>query len=208
MAKIDIEKFREHESNKLVRSQVHPEQDLIIWNYTERVQYDKLWDEITLMTRGLITNSQGEIIARPFGKFFNLGEYAGDIPNEPFKVTDKVDGSLIIVTNYINNLLVATRGSFTSTQSIKALKILSSRYHFLEFPANNTYLFELVCESNRIVVNYGDIEDLVLLAIINTDTGEELFLEDLGFPVVKEYKINSLEEIINEETFLSKRTYF
>jgi hypothetical protein len=46
----------------LLYNQVHPTLDLTIWNYTENVQYQGLWDEITLMCRGLVTNSDGKII--------------------------------------------------------------------------------------------------------------------------------------------------
>ena len=44
----------------------HPAFPLTIWNYTERVQYEGLWDNITLMCRGLVTDNYGNIVARPF----------------------------------------------------------------------------------------------------------------------------------------------
>jgi RNA ligase len=52
-----------------------------------------------------------------------------------------------------------------------------------------TYLFEIIYPENRIVVNYDGQERLVLLGIINTETGEELPHNELfeGFDVVKKY---------------------
>jgi len=55
--------------------QTHPELPLTIWNYSQTTQYEGKWDEVTLMCRGLVTyNETGEIVARPFKKFFNLEE--------------------------------------------------------------------------------------------------------------------------------------
>jgi len=101
----------------------HPEFDLWILNYTAACQYDRAWDPITLTTRGLILNKQGYIVARPFSKFFNLGEQPETqlerLPNLPFSVFEKVDGSLgILYRGPDSKLRIATRGSFTSTQAL------------------------------------------------------------------------------------------
>jgi len=47
---------------------------LTIWNYSRKVQYENLWDDVTLQTRGLVTDDKGKIVPRPFGKFFNMEE--------------------------------------------------------------------------------------------------------------------------------------
>ena len=52
----------------LVYKQVHPRLPLTIWNYSEKVQYQNLWDDITLQTRGLVTDDKGNVVARPFRK--------------------------------------------------------------------------------------------------------------------------------------------
>ncbi len=85
----------------LLHKQIHPTLDLTIWNYSPKVQYEKLWDEITIQCRGLVTNSKGDIVARPFKKFFNYEEHKPeDIPNENFEVYEKMDGSLGILFYY------------------------------------------------------------------------------------------------------------
>lgn len=50
-----------------------------------------------------------------------------------------------------------------------------------------TYLFEIIFPENRIVVDYGKREELILLAIIDTKTGKEFPPKDVGFPIVKRY---------------------
>src|SRR5690242_15452026 len=75
----------------------HPTANLAIWNYTPRCQFERYWTPEMLMCRGLITTPDGEIVARPFPKFFNLDEHQGDLPLEPFTVTAKMDGSLGIL---------------------------------------------------------------------------------------------------------------
>lgn len=138
-----IEILEKYHSDGLVHKQKHPHHDLFIWNYSPKVQYEKLWDDITLQCRGLVTNSKGDIVARPFKKFFNYEEYKPeDIPNEEYVVYEKMDGSLGILF-YYNEWILATRGSFTSPQAIKGKEILK-KYPLEKLDKNNTYLFEII----------------------------------------------------------------
>lgn len=63
-------------------------------------------------------------------------------------------------------------------------------------------------KTNRIVVDYNGLDDLILLAIIETKSGKELPLTDIGFPIVKKYDgikdFNYLKSlnIKNEEGFV------
>jgi RNA ligase len=211
----DLEKYYQ---DGLLLKQTHPKYDLTIWNYSPKVQYERLWDEITIQCRGLVTNSNGEIVARPFKKFFNYEEHKPEeIPNENFEVYEKMDGSVGILFYYEeeltderryniwfnnnyetgmerffdpNNLpdfdntyydptpktkgewILATRGSFTSTQAIKGRELLE-KYDYNRLAKDYTYLFEIIYPENRIVCNY-DFEDLILLGMIHTKTGDEV----------------------------------
>lgn len=200
----DIKLLKEMMDDGFVVKQNHPEADIFIYNYTAKAQYDKLWNEVTLNCRGLIMDSKMNIIARPFPKFFNLGELENQhIPKEPFEVFEKMDGSLGILYWYNNKPYIATRGSFTSEQSVKANQILQTKYkHIIEkLNPTKTYLFEIIYPENRIVVDYGNTEDLVLLSVIDNINGKET-LEDIGFPVVKRYNgitdINALQTLEEE----------
>ena len=87
---MDKELLKSMLEQKLVLVQKHPDTDLFIYNYSPLVQYQKLWNEITLMTRGLILDKEMNIVARPFKKFFNLEEHSPEeIPQEAFDVFNK-----------------------------------------------------------------------------------------------------------------------
>jgi len=198
----------------LLLKQTHPNYDLTIWNYSPKVQYDRLWDDITIQCRGLVTNSEGKIIARPFKKFFNYEEHKPeDIPNEEFVVYEKLDGSLGILFNYKDEWILATRGSFTSPQSIKGKEILD-RHDISAWRKDNTYLFEIIYPENRIVVDYGNEEKLVVIGGIHTDTGEEIpdsslfWTQDSGFEVVTTYKTwGEGYDLLKEEISKDKEGY-
>lgn len=166
----------------------HPQADLVIYNYTTKTQYERYWTPETMMCRGLITTGSGTVVARPFPKFFNLEEHQEPLPLEPFTVTTKMDGSLGILHFVGDAPFIATRGSFTSAQAVQANRLLQ-RYQGFPFQKEYTYLFEILYPGGRVVVNYGDREDLVLLAIIDTETGEEIDIhtESWPFPVVERY---------------------
>lgn len=165
-----------------VRVQTHPEfRELSIYNYSEDVQYRNRWNKITLACRGLILNTEtSEVVARPWEKFFNFGQMDNRIESTAsVEVTDKIDGSLgILYRRPDGDFSIATRGSFASEQAIHATELLSTKYaDFLIdrvgafWLDQNTYLFEIVYPSNRIVVNYGDMDDLVLLGAVNKQYG-------------------------------------
>lgn len=161
------------DSGHLVRRE-HPMLDLMIYNYTDKTQYERWWTPETLMARGLVVDHEGTVFARPFEKFFNLGEYYGTLPDEPFVVTEKIDGSLIICfCDQNDTMVVTTRGAFNSEQARRAYKLLIEKYRFYPDP-NATYLFEIVYPDNRIVVDYGDKEELYFLAKIETSTGKDI----------------------------------
>lgn len=70
---------------------------------------------------------------------------------------------------------VATRGSFASDQAVHATEVWRERYaaRFTP-PPGLTVLAEIVYPQNRIVVDYGDTDDLVLLGAVETATGAVL----------------------------------
>ena len=69
-----------------VREERHPRADLWIYNYTEKATYKRYWTPLTMACRGLILDADRTVVARPFPKFFNLGEHRADLPAEPFEV--------------------------------------------------------------------------------------------------------------------------
>ena len=209
----------------LVMKQTHPNLPLSIYNYTRTCQYDSMWDDVTINCRGLILDTEGNVIAKPFPKFFNYEELVGnkfkhsEIPNEYFDVYEKMDGSLGICFYYNGEWHMATRGSFVSEQAVKGKELLG-KYNFQKLHTDYTYLFEIIYKENRIVCDY-DFEDVVLLGMINTKTGIEVnlhsdtedvriqnIIKNIGLNVVTRY--NTFGEgfdVLKKEISKSKEGY-
>ena len=194
--KYDINILNSYIDNGLLEKNPHPTLPLDIYNYSRECQFSRHWDEITLNMRGTVLDRDGNVVARTFPKFFNLEELnQEDIPNESFDVFEKMDGSLGILFNYNDQWIFATKGSFSSDQSIRGKEILE-KYDYQSLAKDCTYLFEIIYPENIIVVSY-DFEDLVLLAIINNEDGYEYdihseeaisdVLDIKGFRIVKKY---------------------
>jgi RNA ligase len=205
--KLNLEILNQYVEDGWVDRNVHPSLPISIYNYSRKTQYEGKWDDITLKTRGLVLDHEGTVIAKSFDKFFNYEELVGKneshfkIPNEPFEVFEKMDGSLGILFNYNDEWILATKGSFSSDQAIKGMQILK-KYKYERLLKGFTYLFEIIYPENRIVCEY-DYEDLILLAVIDNKDGYELRIHDnnihlegirfknlyenLGFKIVKKY---------------------
>ncbi len=171
-----------------IQRQRHPTADLYLHNYTNKTQYESHWTEWTRRCRGLILNGQDEVVARPFEKFFNLEELGPnpELPPGPYEVFEKLDGSLgILYWTDDGRAAIATRGSFMGEQARRATAILREKYadRLPGLDRSLTYLFEVIYPENRIVLDYAGREELVLLAVVDTATGQEpAMLPDVGFP--------------------------
>jgi len=199
----------------------HPEKDLYLVKYLH-LGVDWSMDHV-LDARGLILDSSGTIIARPYRKFFNYKELEDriDLPeevrklsdweNEEYTVTEKVDGSLIIVFCHNGEMVFASSGSFISEHALKAKELYEKladkykRFIFADAFMKNTFLFELVSPEYQIVIQYPE-EKLILHGIIQTVTGEfndasYNMLKADGFPVVRSYNYTE-EELIKVQAEL------
>ncbi|MBM7703453.1 RNA ligase [Metabacillus iocasae] len=193
---------------KYITRRIHPlHTDVVILNYTEHVTYEKRWNDVTLACRGLILNEKtGEIVARPFPKFFNYGElpeYEEGIPfHEVPEFTVKHDGSLGISYKVNGKIHWATRGSFESEQAKVAQHIWESKYATVQIPDELTLLVEIIDPRTKVVVNYNGLSDLVIIGAIHRFTGydysyEELLLlgKKLGMTVTEQVKL-TIEEAV------------
>ena len=161
-------------------------------------------------------------------KFFNYEELTGEraalLPVEfqpnltgPFMVLEKLDGSCGIVFWHNDKWYVNTRGSFKSDQAVWASKWFHENVRHELMNKSHTYIFEIIYPDNRIVVDYGNKEAMVLLAITDTLTGKEFFYEHLqkeantiGVEVAKCFHFLKFSDIftardklsVNEEGFV------
>lgn len=183
--------------------QYHPTLPYVIFDYTPNAQFARHWNPVTLASRGLVVHQfTGEILARPFGKFFNSVEReAVELGlTGPVRVTDKMDGSMALSYWTPDGLRIATRGSFTSEPALHASKVLVERYEGKWTPNPElTYIWEIIYPENRIVVNYGEMDDIVLLAAINKETGLSVPAADLDewlWQKVDEFPYKTFEDAI------------
>jgi RNA ligase len=206
----------EMESQGYVRSRVHPDDnELWILNYTEKAAYEGYWNNVTLNCRGLIVDAFGNLIARPFPKFFNYGQ-AGcptiDL-DAPAVITDKLDGSLGILyrNRDTGKYAIATRGSFESDQAVHATEILNTKYANYTPPGGITMLFEIIYPENRIVCDYGDMDDLVLLGSVHNASGDNWDGADLDWdwpgPVAEMFPYQTMREALAAEPRVGKEGF-
>lgn len=151
-------------SRRLVYTTRAPDDDkLVLYCYTRAAVFDQTWDPFVEIARGLVLHhGERRVLARPFPKFFNYGERSTALPDEPFEVFEKIDGSLGIVFHDGRRWRVVTKGSWVAEQSAWAERWLAGR-EIRALTEGVTYLFEIVYPENRIVVRHG-FEGLVLLS--------------------------------------------
>jgi len=220
---ITPERFQtEYVDTGLVDVSDHDEFPLRMLSYgRECVHGEGKWDAVTTRCRGVIYRTDTEeIIARPFEKFFNL--WAGMPETDPStwepskdswwqtptpEVWEKMDGFLATLYEWEGKQYIASKGSFDSPHAKWATAWLQKGPP-LKFPAGYTPVFEGISPNFRIIVDYEKREELVLLALVNNETGEELNREslnlwanknDLSLPVEFDYTWQQAAEKSNDE---------
>lgn len=175
--------------------------DLRLFTYSRSCAYDRAWNPINELARGLIVDVVArELVATPFPKFFNHGERPETIPALPFETFEKVDGSLIIIFHHGGEWRTATKGSFKSEQAQAARAYLTEAVTDALEPGW-TYLAEYVGPSNRIVVSYAEHE-LVLLGAYGSSGLEasRITLHSLanaiGWRIAKRHEYGSISDLL------------
>ena len=171
-------------------------------------------DQRIRMARGLTLDKNSNIVIRGYEKFFNYMQledtsyYSEQFKNERSRincdhihVTDKLDGSLILLSNYKGKHLIST----TSSANIKTNPFLAPAYHALvnvHVPEGFTLAFEWTSPKNTIVIPYKD-DKYTLHGVINNETGERMnhadlveLAKELHVPVVPEH-VYSLDELLD-----------
>lgn len=209
---VDVNALTQQIADNYINVRPHPDTDLWILDYAPRAQYKGHWTPETRLCRGLVVRGSeparegNVVVARPFAKFFNATEHlAGQhglaaLPlHEPVTVTAKMDGSLgICYRKPDGSLAIATRGSFQSDQARWASNYFAQHFATVELDDDATYLFEIIYPQNRIVVDYGGFEGLVLLAVIDKATGKDRPLPtNWPGPVVEHFDFTSFDDVLD-----------
>jgi len=151
--------------------------------------------------RGLIFDTAtGQLISRPYHKFFNAGERDEtqlDKINlsEPHVVLEKLDGSMIRPIPTVEGFRLATKAGVTDV-AMNAEVFIADKPHYAQFinkciQKGTTPIFEWCSRKNRIVIDYPK-DSLVLTAMRLVDTGNYVsyktmkqYAEAWIIPVVK-----------------------
>ena len=177
--------------------------NLALFDYNNHCQFSRYWNDFTLMSRGIILDLEKKcVVALPMPKFFNLGEDGfrlDQLPDHPYTVWPKVDGSCIIVYHYGGKWRCSTRGSFDSEQALWAQEILDNN-NTNRFDENLTYVFELIHPRNQIVVKYDGLTCLMLLTAFNRNTFMEQPYNEISYIAIFNDKIQIIEGV---QTFKS-----
>jgi hypothetical protein len=167
--------------------------------------------------RGLIIRKIGEAykpICVPFFKFGNYGEsYCPEIDWNSAVVQEKLDGSLCKLWFdkdackgwfwSTNNTIDAKKaqvgdkmiGPFPFTFYDLIVNTMDKNgYDYANFDVNCTYMFELCCWDNRVVVPHKE-DKIYHIGTRNNQTLEEVNV-DIGIPKPKVYPLGSIEQCI------------
>lgn len=130
--------------------------------------------------RGLIFDTEtGNLISRPYHKFFNVGEREETAINkvnlyEPHVVLEKLDGSMIRPIPTKEGFRLATKAGITDV-AMNAEVFIADKPHYSRFIGKCllikiTPIFEWVSRKNRIVIDYPE-DNLILTGMRYNDTG-------------------------------------
>jgi len=185
----------------------HPTLPLRILNYSHKCMFENKWPYEACVCRGLVVDTDGNVVSRPFPKFFNIGQrgpyiHRGDdqglaVRDEvfdaafllrkseawksPITITRKLDGWLGVLWHYGGQWGVASRGSFESPGAAYATQKFQKFVKYTavdDIPPGITLLFEIISRETKVVVPYA-FEGLVMLAAVDNGTGEEYPYDDL-----------------------------
>jgi hypothetical protein len=144
---------------------IHRKEAGVKWDDKNKYFRSSVWDKET-----------GDLISAGFRAFVNLGEQPSFEPiddHNDLEFVRKLDGSLLIVSQYKGQLIVRTRGTIDATQLANGHEIeflkkkyptvfsnmwLDSEYH--------TLLFEWTTPTNRIVLKESEEPCLWLIGIV------------------------------------------
>lgn len=149
---------------------------------------DDVMGAIRRECRGLIFDTEGKIMSRPYHKFFNVNEkeetqsHRLDL-TRAHTVMDKLDGSMIRPVRMHGMVRLATKMGVTDI-AMEAEKLLDvDQYDWLEDMMIDgfTPIFEYVAPTNKIVVEYAEAK-LILTAVRETMSGEYRSLRQWDAP--------------------------
>lgn len=168
-------------------------------------------EQLVRECRGLVLDEADDwrCVARGFDKFFNYGEgHAAEIDWPTARVQEKLDGSLCMLYAYRDEWHVATSGTPDASGSVGDVNITFADLFWRtaselgidltwELRSGYTYLFELCCPENRIIVQH-EAPSLTLIGVRDPLTGIEYMPAHIAphLPRVQEFPLSTISDVL------------
>lgn len=184
---------------KLVSVKAYRDSELKVIKYSKRVFYDALWNEDPrlLEARGLVLDSENNIVSRPMAKIFNYQENgAGSNLSRDMMVfaAKKMNGFLICATESANHgMVVHTTGTLDS-DFVKLgkqwLEKTESALAMVRSHPGMTFMFEVCDPSDPHIVK--ERPGLYLLAVRDVESGHDLHWNNV-FKMANRFQVETPE---------------
>jgi DNA-directed RNA polymerase subunit N (RpoN/RPB10) len=189
----------------------HPKyENLVMFKYGI---FSPMTEQFVRECRGIILDEKNNwnIVNRTFDKFFNLHEgHAAQLDWETVRAFEKLDGSLCQLFFHDNEWHFASSGSpdaggeahgagFTFNELMRQTFELNGYKYPPDEYITYSFAFELITKWNKIVVQYGDQQRLVLTGVRDNSTGKEYPIESfshLGYELVKTFDLRTKEQVL------------
>lgn len=133
--------------------------DMYVLKYTKKVFFNNLWNKFLEECRGAIVDSSFNLITYPFTKIYNYGidkQSLELLDDTPVMVLDKINGFMVAVTWYNDDILISTTGSISSpyvSMARDTIGLMISKYAAIckEYP-ESTFIFECVHQNDPHIV--------------------------------------------------------
>jgi hypothetical protein len=161
-----------------VQSAQHPELSEVLTLVTPTDMGTK-WHDGNARFRSALLNSSGSVVSQGFGKFTNYGEkpeFQPWDPTWPVEARHKMDGSLLIVSQYAGVVLARTRGTADARNLSNGHEINMLREKYptafsnVYLDSGWTLLFEWTTPNNIIVIREHAEPTLTLLGLVDNET--------------------------------------
>lgn len=163
--------------------------------------------------RGLIFDTNGDLISRPLHKFHNIGEKPSTMmdklpTHQSYWIMEKLDGSMVRPFRVGDGIRWGTRKGITDV-SMQAEVFVAKNPHYQSFASmvidrGFTPIFEWVSRKQRIVLDYTS-DDLILLAIRHNISGHYASVDEMvhtakpwNIPTIKLHNSNQLADFVSE----------
>lgn len=180
----------------------------MLFSKNKNISYSDFWnmyDGIFRECRGLVLDIVNDkVVSLPFSKFFNINENDETSENiirnklinaKTVEFSNKLDGSLIIVRWYENNLVISSSGVFNSSIINYARKQINDNYlNLIKDYSNYTLMFECIySEDSHVVVYTSEQNGLYLVGMRNVYTGNLKSYSEV-ISMAKQYNVKTTEE--------------